>query len=417
MSAVPAATADASGTLTVSELHSRVERAVVTTLPGPIWVRGEVSGLRRTSRAAVFFRLVDPDSAGHVVEVAARGRVMIEIDRALDSAGVGRLRDGFEIRVRAVAGLEPARSQIRLTLLEVDPAFIAGRLAVDRQQVLERMRADGALAANSRLARPLVPLRIGLVTSRGSAAHADFIDQLQRSGYRFVVRTVHASMQGETAVPGLVRALRHLARQAIDVAVIVRGGGARLDLAAFDAEEVGRAVAAMPVPVVSGIGHETDRSVVDEAASVPVKTPTAAAEWLISAVADYAGRIDTARRMIRDEAREVCRRAGGRLENLAALLVGAETTLARQRDALRHIESGVADGARRALSNEARLLDRWAETLDTLGTDSTLARGFALVTDQDGAVVRTVELVSPGDRLFIRLADGELRVVVEDPYG
>jgi exodeoxyribonuclease VII large subunit len=408
-----AARSPAETTLTVAELHSRVATAVTGAFPAPVWVRGEVSGLRRTSRGAVFFRLVDPGGSGEVVEVSARGRVMYDIDRTLDSAGVGSMRDGIEVRIRAVVGVDPSRSIIRLTLLGVDPEFIAGRLALDRQQVLARLAADGSLHANRRHPIPLVPLQIGLVTSRGSAAHADFIDHLRRSGYRFRVRTVHAATQGDTAAASVARALRRLAVEALDVAVVVRGGGSRLDLLPFDSEEVARAVAEMPVPVIVGIGHETDRCVVDEVAAVSVKTPTAAAEWLVARVGDYAGRIETARRLIREEARAVCTRAQRQLDHSAAVLGTARASLARQAEMLAELRSSIADEARRALHQHRQVLDGMEEMLDALGVESTLRRGFAIVTAVDGRVIRSAREVAPGQRLRVRFADGSVRVEVE----
>lgn len=177
-------------TLTIVELLDRLDSAVSAAIPGPVWVRGEVSEFRRTGRGAAFFRLVDSESSGHAIEVAARGRLMMTVDHALDAAGVGSLRSGIEVRIKGTVGLRRGRAQIQLTLLEVDPSFTAGRLALDRDEVLRRLAADGSLAANGRLELPLVPLRIGLVTSRGSAAHADFLDQLRRPGYRFSVLTV-----------------------------------------------------------------------------------------------------------------------------------------------------------------------------------------------------------------------------------
>ncbi|MGA7272750.1 MAG: exodeoxyribonuclease VII large subunit, partial [Acidimicrobiia bacterium] len=236
-------------TLTVSRLLARVASAVTAAFPGPVWVRGEVSGFRRTSGGAAFFRLADPESDREVLDVAARGRVMADIDHKLASAGVGRLQDGVEVLVKGTVGVQATRSQVRLLLLDVDTEFIAGRLAVNREEVLRRLAADGSLAANRKLPLPLVPLRIGLLTSRGSAAHADFLDQLHRSGFRFRVLTTQAVMQGEKARDSVVAALGRLADEQLDMVAVVRGGGSKLDLAAFDAEEVGRAVAGMPVPV------------------------------------------------------------------------------------------------------------------------------------------------------------------------
>lgn len=402
-------------TLTVSELLTRIDRALAGAVPGPVWVSGEISGFKRSAKGAGFFRLVDPAAEGEVVEVAARGRIMADIDRRLQAAGVGGLRDGIEVRIRAVAALDHRRSTFRLSLLEVDPEFIAGRLALDRQEVLRRLAADGTLGVNGKLAVPLVPLSVGLVTSRGSAAHADFLDQLRRSGYRFRVRTVQTSMQGDAAAREIERALERLAREAIDMVAIVRGGGARLDLAAFDAEEVGRAVARVPVPVIAGIGHETDRTVVDDAAAVSVKTPSAAGEWLVTRVGEYAGRIERARRLISDEARTACRRGERRLDHTAVQIGGVRTTLTRHRDALRHLESGVAERARRVISDQGATLDGIEEMLEAIGVEPTLSRGFALVTDtSNGAVVRSISSVGPGDRLSVRLADGTVPVVVEE---
>lgn len=412
-----AAAAAQEATLTVSELQAKVSSAVATAVPGPIWVRGEISNLRRTAGGALFFRLVDPESVQNVIEIAVRGRVMFDVDRMLDAAGVGALRDGVEVRVRGVVGFEASRSLVRLTLLTVDPEFIAGRLAMDRRHVLARLRADGTLSVNGRLDTPLVPLQVGLVTSRGSAAHADFVEHLRRSPYRFRVRTVHASMQGDASGPAIVRALDRLGREEVDVVVLVRGGGARLDLAAFDSEEVARAIARMPVPVITGIGHEVDRTVADEAAGVAVKTPTAAAEWLVGAVADYARRIDTARRLIAEEARAVCSRAEREIDHVAAVLGSVRGTLAHHRDRLQELGRGIADEARRAVGLQRELLAHIGEAMDTLGVEPTLRRGFALVEDESRAVVRSVDRLTPGDRLSVRLADGIVAVRVEQIDG
>ena len=248
--------------LTVSEVITRLQQAVVEEFPSPVWVRGEVTGMRRTNRGAVFFRLADPDVTDVALEVAVRGRVMMEVDRMLSDAGLGSLRDGVEARVRGTLGVD-ARSVARLALLEVDPAFTAGRLALDRAEVIRKMTADGSLTANARLPLPLVPLGVGLVTSRGSAAHADFIDQLRRSGYRFRVKTVHTAVQGAEASRSIASAIGRLETESIDMIALIRGGGARLDLAVFDIEEVARAISTSRVPVITGLGHDIDRSVAD----------------------------------------------------------------------------------------------------------------------------------------------------------
>lgn len=403
----------AEATLTVAGLLDTLDEAVGSAVPGPVWVRGEVSGFQRTSRGAAFFRLVDPEQPDNAVEVASSGRMMMTVTHALESAGVGGLRSGIEVRIRTTVGVRRSRGHIQLGLLEVDPSFTAGRLALDRDEVLRRLAGDGSLAANGRLDIPILPLRIGLVTSRGSAAHADFLDQIRRTGYRFSVRTVQAAMQGERAVSNLVQALSRLAREDIDVLAVVRGGGSKLDLAAFDAEELGRAIAATPVPVVTGIGHETDRTVADEAAAVSLKTPTAAAEWIVARVADYAGRLDTARHTIRDAARAAWDRGAVRLEHSASQLAGTRGVLRRQMDHVDNLERGVAEGSRTGLQRHREHVAALAEMFAAIGVEPTLRRGFAVVTRPDGSVVRSAGELGVGDRVAVRLADGSVPMVVE----
>ncbi|HEX6285983.1 MAG TPA: exodeoxyribonuclease VII large subunit, partial [Acidimicrobiia bacterium] len=207
-------------TFTVSQVLKGLQEAVVRAFPTPIWVRGEVTGLRRTSRGAVFFRLADSDASENALEVAARGRVMMEVDRLLTESGLGSFRDGIEARVNGTIGVDERGSRVRLSLLEVDPAFTAGRIALDRADVIRRMTVDGSLRANALLPIPMVPLQIGLVTSRGSAAHADFIDQLRQSSFRFRVKTAHSAVQGEHAAAALASAIERVGGNDVDIVAV-----------------------------------------------------------------------------------------------------------------------------------------------------------------------------------------------------
>lgn len=402
-------------TLTVAGLLATVGRAVTAAVPDAVWVRGEVTGLHRTSRGAAFFRLADAEVDDAVLEVAARGRVMQEIDHVFTAAGVGSLRSGIEVRVLGEVALDERRSMLRLSLFAADPAHTMGRIALDRDEVLRRMTADGSIQGNGSLPIPLVPLRIGLVTSRGSAAHADFIEQLKRSGFAFTVATAHTTVQGESAPAAIAGALALVGAEAVDVVALIRGGGSKLDLAVFDTEIVGRALAAVPVPVVTGIGHEVDRTIADEAAAVARKTPTDAAGWLVAAVADFAGRIAVARRSIPREATSALMRLQRALDSPTEVLASMGTRLRHERDLLAHQRDGITDAARAVLARQRTVLDTLDVWFGTIGVERTLARGFALVTTHDGStVVRSVDQVAPGDHLLVRLADGTVAVVAEE---
>jgi exodeoxyribonuclease VII large subunit len=401
--------------LTVSEVLSRAQQAIVAEFPGPLWVRGEVTGFRRTSGGAGFFRLADPAVDEAALDVAARGRVMAEVDRVLGDTGLGGLRDGVEIRARGTVGVATRNSVLSLSLLEIDPAFTAGRLAIDRAEVIRRLKADGSLLANASLPVPLVPLRVGLVTSRGSAAHGDFTDQLRRSSYRFAVKTAHTTVQGDTAPERVAAGLARVCREPVDVVALIRGGGSKLDLAGFDTEVVARAISACPVPVISGIGHEMDRSVADEAAAIAEKTPSAAGEWLVTRVRDFSERLDRARAHIRREGQNALARHQHLIRKVAADVSAGVSTLNRQADLLDRLEDDIAAAARQVLTDERTKLASYGEWFSAVDLESTLRRGFAIVTAADGkTVVKSAGQVEHGDRLSIRLADGTVHVRVAD---
>lgn len=399
--------------LTVSELLSRSQQAIVAEFPSPVWVRGEITGMRRTNRGAAFFRLADPAVADTALDIAARGRVMMNVDQTLGDAGLGSLRDGVEVRIRGTVGVEARSSVVRLSLLEVDPAFTAGRLALDRGKVIARMTADGSLMANGNLPLPMVPLHIGLVTSRGSAAHADFIDQLERSPYRFHVQTAHTSVQGEAAADQIATAVARLLDEPVDMIAIVRGGGSALDLSVFDTEVVARAIASSPIPVITGVGHDTDRSVADDAAALSEKTPSAVGEWLVSRVKDYADRVDIARNAIRAEATSALRRHHQILRNAVSDIAGSASALRRQEDALDALRFDIAHSSREMLDRRRTVLTSLGEWFSAIELEPTLRRGFAIVT-QGSTVVRSIGQISPGDLLDVRFSDGTVTVRVEE---
>ena len=181
------------------------------------------------------------------------------------------------------------------------------------------LAADGLLDRNARLTLAPVPLRVGLITSHGSAAYHDFVQELETSGYAWQVGVVDVRVQGAAASRRIVWALHELARLQVDVVVLVRGGGSRADLCPFDTEQVAREIAAMSVPVLTGVGHEVDRSVADEVAHTACKTPTACAQILVDQVRLFVRNLDHAAQRVGSRAR-ACRVAARELDDAARCL-------------------------------------------------------------------------------------------------
>jgi exodeoxyribonuclease VII large subunit len=182
----------------------------------------------------------------------------------------------------------------------------------------------------------------------------------------------------------------------------------------FDSEVVGRAISKMPVPVITGLGHEVDRTIADEAAAISEKTPSAVGEWLVARVKDFSDRLGRARLVIGTEARSAFQRHRQRLVSAAGTVASVSTSLARQRDLIDHVKGGIADSARRKLQGEERNISNLGEWFSAIGLNATLGRGFAVVTKPDGrTVIRSVDQVSAGDSLVVRVGDGTFPVKVE----
>lgn len=448
-------------TFSVGELSDAIGHAVRATFRHEVWVRGEIHDLSRPASGHVYLSLVEQreDGSRAQLSVMLSAASKVGVNRALTRAGGAvRMVDGTEVRIRGRLDWYGPRGQLQLRMTAIDPAYTLGQLEVARAQLLGRLREEGLLDRQAALAMPAVPLRIGLVTSRGSAAEADFLDELRRSGLAFHVLSVDVRVQGAGAPRSVARGIASVAGRACDVIAVVRGGGARTDLAAFDDELVARTIARCPVPVVTGVGHETDRSVADEVAHRSEKTPTACAQLLVARVSDHLGRVEEAwgviaRLALRDLAthdaalRHHTRRAARGVETC---LVEADQRLGRvaervrragvvattrseqrlgrdlgrlrgtARVQLRDASTAVAGAERRLALRAPRVLAEAEREVDAvearvraLDPQRALARGWSITTTADGQVVRAPGDVAPGDRLVTRLAGGEVRSTVD----
>ncbi len=449
-------------TYTVSQLCGDIQSFVNEAFYS-VWITGELQRVRASARGHLYFELVEKGQGDQIVGkldgVIWRTDYQ-RVQRLLRQAGQ-RLTDGLEIRCRGNLDFWAPAGRLQLVVREVDATFTLGLLEQRRRQTLETLQQAGLLQRNRQLVLPPVPLCIGLVTSEGSAAYHDFLSGLEASGYGFRVLFAHAAVQGPGAERQLVKALQRLARVEIDssesgrldAVVVIRGGGARSDLAVFDSRAVAEAVARAPFPVVSGLGHEIDRSITDVVAHSAVKTPTQAAEFLIEQVASVEAVVDDLRRRLRREAAEPLRaarqritaaeqglrRAGvrvraaaHRLSELARLLdrlgrrnlrdaeracdrlrqrLRTETPryLGRQRQRPRQAAERIAALGRAHVRRAQITVDGLTRLTEGLSPQRTLERGFSITRAADGTLLRSADQVQPGATLRTRLAHGELR--------
>lgn len=448
---------------TVGRLNREAHRALTRAFPKPVWLVGELTGYdKATDRSGhgrpLLFALVETSEGG---EPAARIRCRLNgwkrehIERRLASSTTPfQLRDEISVRVRVRVDMYTRTGDFQIDIEDIDPSWTLGEAARRREEVIRRLTADGLLERNARLALGALPLRVGVITSIDSDACADVLRTLEDSGFAFDVVVHGARMQGRSTEASVLNALEHFRRtaDALDVVLVVRGGGSRTDLAWFDTEALGRAVATFPLPIVIGIGHEQDRSVLDSFAR-SAKTPTAAAGLITERVAEAAdrllrlsedivrrahGALDTARDRTDRQGRGVARATRLLLDGARIALTGDERRLGRATTALvgaqrtRHAQIGprVARAARRQLTGEGERLAQTPgrlrravtarlerETERTAGRERrvyladparVVERGFAILRGPDGRALRSTGSAPAGTLLDAQLADGHL---------
>jgi len=409
--------------LTVDDLAHLVGDGLATLFPESLWVEGQVSGFHDARSGHAYFDLVEPsDVPGRAVgakfSVALFKGNRAGVDRALARAGGLALSEDLLLRIRARLEFYGPHGKLQLVMNGVDPTFTLGQLAAERDRLLRTLADEGLLRANQALPVPVPPLRIGLVTSIGSAAHADFTQELVASGLPFTLLECDARVQGDGAAVDLAEAVRTVATRRPDVVAVVRGGGSAADLAAFDAEVLARTIASLDMPVVTGIGHEVDRSVVDEVAHTAFKTPTACAAALVDQVRSYAEAVDALAAAVGDRATTVVGLAEGLLGDLAGrTALAAGNALARHDDRLDAAAERLGRTPQAVLDRHGDRLDAAAARLRALDPARIVARGWSITRRHDGCLVRSVDDVEVGTTLVTTLADGTVTSTVDPMNG
>ncbi|MFG2099088.1 exodeoxyribonuclease VII large subunit [Micromonospora echinaurantiaca] len=374
---------------------------------GWVWVDGQVAQIsRRPGATTVFLTLRDP---------SADLSLTVTTNRDVLDAGAPELREGARVVLHAKPEFYAARGTLSLRADEIRQVGLGELLA--RLEKLKKLLAAEGLFDRARKRRPpFLPNRIGLITGRASAAERDVLTNARRRWPAVEFRTVNVAVQGPSAVPQIVDALKVLdADPTIDVIILARGGGSIEDLLPFSDEALCRAVFACRTPVVSAIGHETDAPLVDYVADLRASTPTDAAKRVVPDLAEEVRLIGQARHRLERAVRNLVDRESHRLDGLRSRPVLArpevmveqratEVTALRQRAdrCLDHRLAAASDDLRHTLAR-----------LRALSPAATLDRGYAIVQRADGHVVRAASEVAKGDPLRVRLAEGELAATVD----
>jgi len=384
----------------VSEVNAQL-RAMVQREFDSVWVSGEVTDIARPSSGHVYFTLKDDQSLLRIVMWrSAAARLRFE------------LKDGMELLCEGQLDIYAPRGTYQLIARQAEPMGI-GAMQLAFQQLRERLEAEGLFDARKKRPLPRFPRRIAVVTSPTGAAVRDFCEVQRRRWPALQVYIVPTRVQGEEAVPEIVRALQaaQQIRPVVDAIVVTRGGGSMEDLWCFNDERVVRAVAACACPVVSAIGHEIDVTLTDLAADVRALTPTEAAERITPSREEMLGELAAWKRRLGTSMDRKLQFARLRLESLAQRPALARpeqrlTDLARRLDEL---EARMERAALRRAENHRQNLRALAGQLEALSPLGVLARGYSVTQKTDtGACLRSFREVAAGDLLLTYLAEGRV---------
>lgn len=445
--------------LSVSQLNQRLQ-AAINVAPGVnrVWICGETSDVRMAG-PHMYMELLEKDPDGNTVsKIKANiwGNQLPAISRTFLTGTGMKLASGMKVKVYVNSNYHPAYG-MSVNITRIDASFTLGEAARLRNEILHRLEKEGLMAVNQSLKWPLAPTRIAVVSAPGAAGYGDFINQIYSNSRRLAFTTTlfSAVMQGVQTVPSVMGALAKIAarRDEFDTVVIIRGGGASSDLQSFDNYELARAVATMPLPVIVGIGHERDTTVLDYVAAMRVKTPTAAAEWLIARTAALLDALERAAQKVHNVtaqyinasreqlarhaavigpavAMQLSRRRDMVRQHATALQNAVQLATSRQHAMLQMALGGVCAASRQRTSQAAARLDRMADNLaaaanmrlalagttlekfelltSSLSPVKILERGFSYTTLADGTPLTSVDGVKPGQKIITNLADGKV---------
>ena len=279
--------------ISLSQLTDRIQEVLKFSFDTPVWIRAEISELRENYNGHCYLELVEKDSNSDAILAKTKANIWSTTYRMLkpyfeNSTGES-LRAGLNILVAVTVEFHGVYG-FSLNIRDIDPVFTIGELAARRLKIIRQLEADGIADMNKLVEMPLLPQRLAIISSATAAGYDDFMNQLRNdeNQFAFYTKLFPAVMQGEQAESSIIRSLEKIYEHSelFDVVVIIRGGGATTDLACFDSYELALNCAQFPLPVISGIGHQRDVSILDMVAHSSVKTPTAAAEFLISKMKD-----------------------------------------------------------------------------------------------------------------------------------
>ncbi|MCM8829547.1 MAG: exodeoxyribonuclease VII large subunit [Candidatus Omnitrophica bacterium] len=431
--------------LTLREFLGQVREVLEFAYPLQYRITAEIARLNIHNQSGHCFPdLVEKE--GNVVVAKARGAIWKSnltgiLKKFRDVVGED-LKEGMkvlfvvEVRFHEVYGL-------RLNILDIDPSYTLGEFALTRKKVLAQLEKEGLLTKNKQLPFPLVPQRIAIISSESSAGYEDFLNTLHNNpyGYQFFITLFPAYMQGEQAEPSILAALErcYKRRRQYDILVIIRGGGDNVDLHCFDSYNIGKAIACFPLPVLSGIGHTRDETVIDIVAYKKLISPTATGEFVVSRMRNFEEKLEGISSRFVDFTRGILtkqdafiKEAGSHLKIFADFFLhkanqnfniiisdfrtNVSKCIASREFFLKQVPDTLASALRVYVKGRINFLERQEDRISFMSPINVLKRGYS-ITFKDGRVVKDVSELKKGEIIETQLYRGKIKSKVEEKDG
>lgn len=425
-------------TYSLSELTGEIHDVLKEAFPDTYWVRAETSDVHINSASGhCYLEFIEKDTQSNQIIAKARGAIWAKTFRMLkpyfEMETGQHFTSGLKVLVRVSIDFHEVYG-FNLNVVDIDPSYTLGDLVRKRQEIIRQLQEEGVFTLNKELSLPALPQRIAVITSPTAAGYEDFINQLfyNKAGYPFYVKLFPALMQGEKTEESIIAALERIDshRELFDAVVIIRGGGATSDLNSFDSYLLAANCAQFPLPIITGIGHERDDTIIDLVAHTRLKTPTAVAAFLINCMDQAAEQLNLLQQALCTDTLSILQEKKQTLQRIGTLLPATvNNRIERNRSALNllasklpTITSGLLEQNKNQLElmhqrihtaissrllKESRFIELQEQFIRMASPDYILKRGYSL-TLRDGKILKSAKAVKSGDHLTTRFSDGEI---------
>lgn len=407
--------------LSLYDLNALVRRSLEQCLPDEYWVQAELSDVRTNSTGHCYLEFIQKDSRSNNLIAKARGTIWANVYRLLkpyfeESTGQAFV-SGIKVLVQVTVSFHELYGY-SLTVQDIDPTYTLGDMARRRREILKQLEEEGVLTLNKELEMPVLPQRIAVVSSPTAAGYGDFCHQLKNNsrGFFFHTELFPALMQGDRVEESVLSALDAILnrQEDFDAVVIIRGGGATSDLSGFDTYLLAAACAQFPLPIITGIGHERDDTVLDSVAHTRVKTPTAAAEYLINCMDLAADELEVLISQLHESVRSRLTEEHRKLISYRNRIPSAVVRrVSDAKLALLTTRKDISLAVQTSLSRQRHRLELLQQRLADASPEKMLARGYS-ITLKDGKVVKNGDVLQLNDEIVTRLYQGEIVSIVTD---